>query len=595
LTRIDELLSQALKGVAASPGIAIGKAHHVQRTRTEVVYQEIIGPGQVVRQLHRLEVAVTGAEEEIKVVKARVERELPAHLYLIEAHLMILRDEMFYHQAKHLIEEQMINAEWAVVSAVKAVADKFALIEDPYLKGRIQDVEAVAERVLRLLAGQNQDDLERIRERAILIARDLSPVDTTQIDLDRVMGFVNEVGGRTSHTAIIAQSLEIPAVVGLENALERIPSGSLIIVDGNAGEVLVSPDEATLREYHIRQERYQEYTFEVERTGHLPARTVDGHQIVVLANIEQPEEGASALAHGAEGIGLFRTEFPYLSQERLPTEEELYESYRQLVEIMDGRPATIRTLDLGGDKFAHTLDLATEMNPAMGLRAVRFCLRRPDIFKTQLRAILRASALGRVRVMFPMISGISEIVSCRRILSECQDEIRAQGRPFDPQIEVGCMIEIPSAVFICDLLARHVDFFSIGTNDLIQYSLAIDRVNEYVAHMYQPFHPALLRMVKSVIETAAREGIPLAMCGEMAAEPGAVPLLLGMGLSEFSVNPLSAPKVKQLARLVSLDDCRRLAAQALTFETTSEVRDFINRELNQRFPQTFAPDGRMLY
>jgi len=584
-----------LKGVAASPGIAIGRSYQVQRTRAEVVYQEIIGPGQVFSQLHRLERAVAATEEELGAIKARVEKELPAQVYLIEAHLMMLKDQLFYGQARRLIEEEMISAEWAVYAASCDIAARFAAIDDLYLRSRIEDVEAVAERVLRRLAGQPAEDIAGIKEKGILVARNLSPADTTQIDTNWVMGLVTAMGTRTSHTAIVAQALEIPAVVGLERALESIPSGVLIVIDGTSGEVVVDPDEETLFDYQERQARFESYTVEIRRQAHLLARTADGHRVSVLANIEQADEAVSALDLGAEGIGLFRTEFLYLSRQELPTEEQLYLDYREVVERMSGRPVTIRTLDLGGDKFAHHFDLVPEMNPAMGLRAVRLCLRRPDIFKTQLRAILRASVHGRVRIMFPMISGIGEMLSCRQTLQECQDELKSQGLACDPEVAVGCMMEVPSAVFIADLLARHVDFFSIGTNDLIQYSLAIDRINEYVAHMYQPFHPGVLRMISATIEAARKRGIPVAMCGEMAGEPLSVPLLLGLGLEEVSVNPRAVPWVKRVLRSADRRRCRRLARRVMAFETEAQITEFINQELGRFFPDLFSSEGQMVY
>ncbi len=581
-------MTQRLQGVAASPGIVIGQARHVQRTRTEVVFQDIIGPGQVVNQLHRLDLALEEVEADLTAIKARVEKELPSHVYLIDAHLKILADPLFQREARRLIEGDMINAEWAVVEAVRRIGERFEAIDDPYIRSRLEDVEAVADRVLRVLAGQEDEDLGAIKEPGIFIAHDLSPTDTTQIRLDRVMGFVTEAGSRTSHTAIVAQSVQLPAVVGLERAMESIPSGSVIIVDGTSGQVIVDPDEETLFEFEERKARYERFVVDIRRKAHLPAETSDGCRLKVLANIELPKEAVTALESGAEGIGLVRTEFLYLNRADLPGEEELYEALASVVDIMNGRPVTIRTLDLGGDKFAHQLDLVPEMNPAMGVRAVRLCLRRPDIFRTQLRAILRASAHGPVRVMFPMISGIREMVQCRAILEACQAELKREGQEFDPDLKVGCMIEVPSAVIIVDLLARHADFFSIGTNDLIQYSLAIDRVNEYVAHMYQPFHPAVLRMIKSTIQAADEAGIPVSMCGEMAGEPGAVPMLIGLGLKELSVNPVSVPRVKQITRLVAARESRELADTALTYETEAQVSSYVTDKLAQIAPEAFG-------
>ncbi len=584
-----------LVGVPASPGIVMGVAYHVRRTRAEVVYQKILGGDQLAREQDRLERAVAAAEDELVALKGRVARDLPAQVYLIEAHLQILKDPKFSGAAKRLVAKENLNAEWAVATAAQQVAERFAKVDDPYIKSRVEDVEDVGERVLKALTGGGGDALSGLAHRAVLVAHSLSPADTTQLNPDRVMGFITEVGSRTSHTAIVAKALELPAVVGLEKALARIPSGSQVIVDGNRGEVIVEPDPETLAEYRERRRRYAAYVAQAQEAAHLPALTLDGRQVNVLANIEQPDEAAGALRHGAEGIGLFRTEFLYLNQPDLPGEEQLYASYRSAVETMAGRPVTIRTLDLGGDKFAHHLNLAPELNPAMGLRAVRFCLSRPEIFRTQLKAILRASAHGDVRVMFPMISGVPELVACRKMLGECLEELKAQGRPCQDDVKVGCMIEVPSAAIIADHLARHADFFSIGTNDLIQYSLAIDRANEYVAHMYQPFHPSVLRMVERVITAGRERGIQVAMCGEMAGDPVAVPILVGLGLNTISVNPQAVGRIKQVARVCSFAASRRLARKVITLESEDKIERYLNRQLSRFLPETFGPDGRMLY
>ena len=573
----------------------MGRVYHVQRARTEVVYEEVIGPGQVVQQLHALDRAVEEAEQELNLIRERLESELPSQVVLLEAHLMILRDPMFVGETKRMVEEEQVTAAWAAVSVVKGIAAKFEQLEDPYLRSRVEDLEGVAERVVRHLSGQPGSRVETLDRRAILVAHHLSPADTTQLDVKRVMGFVTEMGGRTSHTAIVAQALELPAVVGLERACDRIPSGSLIILDGTNGEVIVDPDEETLIAYEDLRYRFAVFSAQMRSQAQEPALTRDGRPLIIKANIEQPGEVDSALSQGADGIGLFRTEFIYLSQPDLPDEETLFSAYRRVVEKMAGRPVTIRTLDLGGDKFAHQFDLVPEMNPAMGLRAVRLCLRRPDIFKAQLRAILRASALGSVGIMFPMISGVQECQACLEILDQCKAELTREGFEFDPAIKVGCMIEVPSAVFVADLLASLVDFFSVGTNDLIQYGLAIDRVNEYVAHMYRPFHPAVLRMIGLSLEAGRTAGIPVAMCGEMAAEPWSVPLLIGLGLKEVSVNPQAVPRVKHVTRRADYSQCLELAEEVMSFTTEVEVSEFMRRELNRIMPETFGPDGLMLY
>ena len=584
-------MTKILHGVAASPGIVIGLAYHVQRTKTEVVYQQVINQVQVVVEQTRLNDAVAQTTAELNQARDRIETELPTQIYLIDAHLLMLHDPAFHQKAERLIEEQMINAEWAVIQAVNDIAEQFATIDDPYIQSRVEDVRAVGDRVLRILAGRHDQDL--FANKGVIIAQDLSPADAAHLTKDRVMGLVTTMGSRTSHTAIVARALEIPAVVGLENALELIKAGGVIIVDGTSGQVIIDPDEATLVDFQERLIRYEDQLAIVERTASEPAITVDRRPVTVLANIEQPEESEAAVQHGAEGVGLLRTEFLYLNQTAIPDEEQLYQAYRRTVEAMSGRPVTIRTLDLGGDKFAHQFNLAPELNPAMGLRAVRFCLRRQDLFKTQLRAVLRASIHGPVEIMFPLISGVEELLDCRRLLAEASAELGREGIGYDRKMKIGCMIEVPSAAIVSDLLGRHVDFFSIGTNDLIQYSLAIDRGNEYVAHMYQPLHPAVLRMIRRVVTSAAKTGVEVTMCGEMAAEPRNFPLLLGLGLTRVSVNPQSVGLIKYVARMCSWEICSKLAVEALNLETQDEIDQFVSSELNRLYPDAFTPDGQL--
>jgi phosphotransferase system enzyme I (PtsI) len=393
------------------------------------------------------------------------------------------------------------------------------------------------------------------------------------------MGFITEVGGPTSHTAIMAQALEIPAVVGLEAITHLIHDGILLLVDGNAGEVIIEPDDDIIIAYQEKQLEHERYRSSIERISHLPAETVDGHRIAVQANLELLEEVVPARDHGAEGIGLYRTEFLYLRSKGVPSENELYEDYKELAEIVAPAPVTIRTLDIGGDKFSSDLNLTTEMNPALGLRAIRFCLREPGIFKSQLRAILRASAHGQVRLLFPMISGLQELLDTKRILKEVRKELHKKNIKYARNIKVGIMIEIPSAVTMADTLAKHVDFFSIGTNDLIQYALAIDRINEHVAYMYQPFHPAILRMIQQVVMSARHAGIKTALCGEMAGDPLCVFILVGLGLDELSMNAQSIPIIKKIIRSISVQEARADLEHIMQLETAKEVRKFIVKRM----------------
>jgi phosphotransferase system enzyme I (PtsI) len=403
----------------------------------------------------------------------------------------------------------------------------------------------------------------------------------------QVLGFITERGGRTSHTAIIAQSLEIPAVVGVDFATREIATGDSLILDGLMGRVILEPDEELSRSYRAHKEEFEVFKGEVAQSCALPAITIDEYPTKILANIELPEEVELGLKYGADGVGLYRTEFLYLRQRHLPTEEELFADYRQVVQAMQPKVVTIRTLDIGGDKFLSPLEYAPEMNPALGLRAIRFCLKEPDIFRTQLKAILRASAYGQVRVMFPLISSVGEIKEARQLLEGVKQDLEREGRPFDHRLPVGAMIEVPAAVTLAHLLAQHADFFSIGTNDLIQYALAIDRGNKQVADMYQPLHPAVMLMIREVVHAARVARIPVAMCGEMAGDPLYIPVLLGLGVAELSMNAVAIPVAKHIIRMITIEAARKIARHVLRLVTVKEINDYVDQEMNRRFPGIF--------
>jgi phosphotransferase system enzyme I (PtsI) len=433
--------------------------------------------------------------------------------------------------------------------------------------------------------GKETESISQIKEEVIIVAHDLSPADTAQMSKDKVTAFVTDMGGRTSHTAIMARSLEIPAVVGSETATHSVNTGDTLIVDGTTGVVVVNPSLEIMQEYQERQRVRQKMERELFQYRDLPAETLDGYRVKVLANIELVDEIPSVLQHGAEGIGLYRTEYLYLNRKDLPSEEDHFNAYKKVVEGIYPHEAIIRTLDIGGDKFLSHLDLAAEMNPAMGLRAIRFSLKEVDIFKVQLRAILRASAYGKVKILFPMISGATEIREVKKILNEVRLNLSAEGIPFDPKMEIGIMIEVPSAVTIADILAKEVDYFSIGTNDLIQYSLAIDRVNESVTHLYEPLHPAILRLVKTVVKAAHQAGIRVAMCGEMAGEPLYVPILVGLELDDLSMNVLSIFRVKKILRAYTFRDCKDLVEKSLHLSTPEEIEELVRASLRKKFPE----------
>ncbi len=576
-----------LTGIPVSSGIIIGKARVVDRSRVKILYQYLISDRQVSLEAERFQEAVEATKEHIITIRNKMPEPLKAHGFILDTHLLILDDSMLRDATIRTIKEEKINAEWALKKSVHDIHRLFEQIEDEYIRERIQDVENVAQRILRNLAGKEPPSLSEIDERVIIVAHDLSPVDTSEMNIGKVMGFITDVGGRTSHTAIMAQALKLPAVVALETATRSIPDGMLIIVNGNTGEVIVNPSDDTIIECQERQLEHERRESSILRVSHLPAETTDGHRIKIKANIEFLEEVAVARDHGAEGIGLYRTEFLFLRSKEPPSEEEMFEDYKEVAEIISPLPVTIRTLDLGGDKFSSVLPLGKEMNPALGLRAIRFSLKEETVFRRQLRAILRAGAFGNVQLMFPMISGVQEVIDAKAILCDVKEELVREGIPFNPDIRVGIMIEIPSAVTVADILARHVDFFSIGTNDLIQYALAIDRINEHVAYMYQPFHPAILRMIRQVVEAARTAGIEVALCGEMAGDPLCTPILVGLGIHELSMNAGSIPSIKDAVRTLSAAEAQAGMGAMLELNTSQEIRDHILNNAAQ--PESSGP------
>jgi len=578
--------NRVFRGIGASPGIVIGEAR-VARNRV-VVVEAPVAAEDIPAEIGRFHAALLKAKEDLHALKEQISSTRGTeHLYVIDTHLMILDDSMLTSETIGFIEREGINAEGALRRTLKKFKEFFEGIEDEYLRERSSDVETVVERVLRNMLGKRHDLLTDAEGRVVIVAHDLSPADILQIDKDKVIGFVTDLGGKTSHTAIVARSLEIPSVVGLERITGEVADGEPIIVDGAKGLVIIDPDEETFRDYLQHKQYYEYRERELLKLKDLPAETVDGHRILLKGNVEFVEEVPSIRKHGGEGIGLYRTEMLFMSRSAIPDEEEQYRTYAEVVRQMAPYPVTIRTLDVGGDKFVNDLNLDDELNPALGLRAIRLSLRCPELFKTQLRAILRASNLGTVKIFFPMISGVGEIREAKALLEEAKDELRKASIPFDEKIEIGIMIETPSAVIIADLLAREVDFFSVGTNDLIQYSLAIDRTNEHLSHLYEPLHPAVLRSLKIVADAAHAAGISVCMCGEMAGEPNYLPILLGMGFDELSMNSVSIPKVKKILRRCSRGEAELLAAQVLSFPTASEVESYLQTQITTRLSDSF--------
>ncbi|MGQ9812592.1 MAG: phosphoenolpyruvate--protein phosphotransferase [Dissulfurimicrobium sp.] len=572
------------KGIGASPGIAIGRAFFLDKYKFNIQQIEL-SDQEIGHEADRFKKAVSDVENDINRLMAGLPEEFIGHSEIFKSHLLMLKDRMIYDQTLKFIYDRKINAEWAFSLAVEHVRALFNQIKDQYIRERIKDLDYVVERVFRFLAGQPAEDFSRVKEPVIVVAHDLSPADMVQIDTSKILAFVTDIGSRTSHAAILARSLGLPIVVGLENITSEVFSGELLIVDGLVGEVIPSPDEDILELYKKKQTCYIKYRQDIIYNSHLPALTRDGLLIKVKANIELADEIPSVKFHGADGIGLLRTEYLYLTHKELPSEEELFVAYRDMVKNMAFSPVTIRTLDIGGDKFTSPVSIDKELNPALGLRAIRLCLKEPEFFNVQLRAILRASAYGQVMMLFPLISGREEILEIKGYLEGIKKEFRGLGIPFDEHIRLGIMIEVPIAVMIADILAREVDFFSIGTNDLIQYSLAIDRANEHVAHMYEPLHPGILRMIHHTVEAAHKAGIEVAMCGEMAGEPMYIPILVGMGLDELSMNAIAIPKVKRLIRLCDRGECAMLVRDMLDMSGHQEVKAALSAFFHEKFSE----------
>ncbi len=583
--------NQELRGIPVSPGIIIGKAHLVDRSRVKIIYRYLIKSEQVEDEVKRLKAAVAAMENRLSEIKNRMPEQARSHSYILDSHMMILKDSMLTESSIEKIVQEKINAEWALKKSFDEISLIFSQIDDDYISRRINDVEYVVEGVLRNLSGEKQQNLNEINERVIIVAHDLSPSDTSELNIGKVMGFITDGGGKTSHTGILAQALNIPAVVGLESATTMVHEGDLLIVNGNSGKVTINPDDETIIFYQEKQLKDEEYKSSIARTCHLPSVTIDGHHVPVRANIEFMEEIAAVREYGGEGIGLYRTEFLYLRSKGMPPEEELFENYKDVAELIFPDPVTIRTLDLGGDKLGPPFKTTDEINPALGLRAIRFCLREKEIFKCQLRAILRASIYGKMQVMFPMISGVQEFLDAKAIFDEVKKELDEKGIDYDREMKVGIMIEVPSAVTMADALARHVDFFSIGTNDLIQYALASDRINEHVAHMFQPFHPAILRMIRHVVLAAGEAEIPVALCGEMAGDPRCIPVLLGLGLNDLSMNAQSIPLAKAIIRGLSIKETRLDFQKVISLGTATEVHDYIDQRIKAVFPETIFAEN----
>lgn len=565
-------MSSIIQGIAASAGIAIAKAFTLQapnltvekRTTTEAAPEHT-----------RLDDALAASTVDLEKIKDRALTEFgEEQAAIFQAHLLVLNDPDWISQVKDYVSNEQVNAEFAVQTVSQTFIDLFEAMDNEYMRERAADIRDVTKRVLAHLLGERFVDLTAIDEQVIIVAEDLTPSDTAQLNKDFVQGFTTDIGGRTSHSAILARTLEIPAVVGTKEAT-TIKHGDTVIVDGLAGQIIVNPTEAEIATYREKQTQYSAQKAEWAKLAHEPSQSADGHHVELAANIGTPEDITAVLEYGGEGVGLYRTEFLYMGRDALPTEEEQFEAYKAVLEKMDGKPVVVRTLDIGGDKELPYLPLPHEMNPFLGYRAIRLCLDEQTIFRTQLRALLRASVYGNLKVMFPMIATVNEFRQAKAVLLDVKAELQQEGIKVSETIEIGMMVEIPSSAVMADIFAKEVDFFSIGTNDLIQYTMAADRMNERVSYLYQPYNPAILKLVQMVIDAAHKEGKWAGMCGEMAGDEVALPILLGLGLDEFSMSATSILRARSQLKQLSREQTQAAIAEIMTMATADEVEAYV--------------------
>ncbi len=577
--------AQIIEGIPASPGIVVGTAFILDTERPHVE-QEPVSAEDIEEEIGCFISAVEDTKKELVRLRSNLEEQLgETHAMIFDPHLMILEDSMVIDGTVRRIKESGINAAFALTETIGVVTKAMSRTKDEYLRERVYDIKDIERRLLMRLLGRKAKSLRHLEDNVIVIAQELAPTHTASMHRERVTGFGMEVGGRTSHAAIMARSLEIPAVVGLRDATDIIRQGETIILDGTVGLLVYRYDDAILAYYLDRKQKLEEFERELLMYKDYPAVTKDGRKFELGANIEIPDEVNSALSHGAEGIGLFRTEYLFIAEDELPTEDEQYDAYRTVVEAMAPSAVVIRTLDVGGDKFGPQGPAQREANPFLGWRGIRHSLSNPDIFLKQLKAILRASSHGSVKVMFPMITSLQEVRDAKQVLAAARQELRMEGRGFDEDIPVGIMVETPAAAVIADILAEEVDFFSIGSNDLVQYTLAVDRGNDRVAYLYDQYHPAVLQLIDATVRAAKRHKKWVGICGEMAGDPLSVLVLIGLGLNELSTSPLMLPEVKSIIRSTSYNYARKVAQRAMSKRTGPEVRRYLETIFRKRFPE----------
>ncbi len=575
-----------LKGVPGSPGVAVGTVLLV-KTEDERLVERTISDEDIPREITRFEEALIATRHQVHEIQQKVSSAIGQEsASIFDAHLLVVDDRSFVEEVIRGLSTQRKNVEAVLTSVADRYAQALAAIEDDYLRERAADVRDVTRRVLRNLSGRSTAFLTQLDKPYIVVSNDLAPSDTATLNKDKVMGFGTDLGSPTSHTAIMARALAIPAVVGLHDVSVRVSTGDTVLIDGNKGLFIIHPTRERLAHYGKVQEIRQSVEFKLKELKDQSAVTKDGYQVTLSANIELPGDVDAVIQNGAVGVGLFRTEYLYLSmKQQLPSEEDQYNAYSEVARRVGNAPAIIRTLDLGGDKFLSHLKTPAELNPFMGWRAIRFCLAQPDIFKTQLRAVLRASTYENIKLMYPMVSNVDEVLRANAFLEEAKNELRERKQPFNEDLEVGVMIEVPSAAITANLIAPHVDFFSLGTNDLVQYTMAVDRVNERVAYLYEPTHPAIIRLIKSTIDVGHEHGIWVGICGEMAANPLMAPLLMGLGIDEFSMSPSAVPLVKEAIRSVKFHEAEELAKSVLVSESAPKVLEQCRKLLERVSPE----------
>ena len=586
-TRYEKCAMEIKKGIAASPGISIAKSLIIDSEDYRIPRRSI-EPSQRMTEVRRVRNAFKDAVGELtQLVAAQDQTEGGKIKDIFAVHLRFLRDRSLRKKITDLVHSNLVTAEYGVSSALREIATHFTKEKDPYISERAADIYDIERRLLRQLLGSKREDIEHLSEEVTVVARELSPTQTAGFNKKFVKGIASDAGGRTSHAAIVARSLGIPAVVALEDLTETVRGGDTVIIDGNRGIVIVNPDEETIRQYEEYAREFAELEHKLDAIREKPAVTRDGVKITLLGNIEFPDETELVLQKGGEGIGLYRTEFLYLNRENEPTEQEHYQAYVETVSVLKDRPVIIRTVDLGADKYTQSKRFVPEPNPFLGLRSIRFCLQNLMMFKTQLRAILRASVLGKVQIMFPLITNLQEMMQAKMILRDVMDDLDEESITYNKNVEVGVMIETPSAALMASTLAKDIDFFSIGTNDLTQYTLAVDRGNELVSTLYSPADPAVLRLIRTVIQDARKAQIDVAICGEMASEPEYIMLLLGMGVRTMSLAPPMIPEVKQIIRSVTIEDCNKVARTILAMNSERQISNYLRDAARKILPEAF--------